>query len=157
MEKLLYPFTNLSHEQIPNIANKIEIKEEQNELTFYVKDKKIEEDKLYIGMLSYIKLIELLLKENKDINKTIIEIKDDVVNRIVDLKDAGEKVLLEKLQLENDKITLLLLKNIIEAYEIEYDVVKTDDPKKYKPTKDKTSDTMNMKKELILELINTAK
>ena len=95
---------------------------------------------------------------NKDINElntTIHKITDDVVTRILDLKDAGANVLLEKLQLEDSVITINLLKNIIEAYEIDYGVKKSNDPKRYQPVREKTNDSISMQTEKILSLIKT--
>ena len=159
MEKQLsYPLSNLTKDQLVIIAKKIEIRNEDNSVKFYINDKLLEDDKLCIGMISYIKLIELFMNGNKDINElntTIHKITDDVVTRILDLKDAGANVLLEKLELENSIITLNLLKNIIEAYEIDYGVKKSDNPKRYQPIKEKTNDSISMQTEKILSLIKT--
>ena len=159
MEKQLsYPLSNLTKEQLVIIAKKIEIRSEDNSVKFYINDKLLEDDKLCIGMISYIKLIELFMNSNKDINElneTIHKITEDIVTRILDLKDAGANVLLEKLELENSVITLNLLKNIIEAYEIDYGVKKSNDPKKYQPIKEKTNDSISMQTEKILSLIKT--
>lgn len=159
MEKQLsYPLSNLTKDQLVTIAKKIEIRNEDNSVKFYINDKLLEDDKLCIGMISYIKLIELFMNGNKDINElntTIHKITDDVVTRILDLKDAGANVLLEKLELENSIITLNLLKNIIEAYEIDYGVKKSNDPKRYQPIKEKTNDSISMQTDKILSLIKT--
>lgn len=159
MEKQLsYPLSNLTKDQLVTIAKKIEIRNEDNFVKFYINDKLLEDDKLCIGMISYIKLIELFMNGNRDVNElntTIHKITDDVVTRILDLKDAGANVLLEKLELENSIITLNLLKNIIEAYEIDYGVKKSDNPKKYQPIKEKTNDSISMQTEKILSLIKT--
>ena len=159
MEKQLsYPLSNLTQEQLVTIAKKIEIRNENNSVKFYINDKLLEDDKLCIGMISYIKLIELFMNSNKDINElneTIHKITEDIVTRILDLKDAGANVLLEKLQLEDSIITLNLLKNIIEAYEIDYGVKKSDDPKRYQPLKEKTNDSISMQAEKIMTLIKT--
>ena len=159
MEKQLsYPLSNLTKDQLVIIAKKIEIRNEDNSVKFYINDKLLEDDKLCIGMISYIKLIELFMNGNKDVNElntTIHKITDDVVTRILDLKDAGANVLLEKLQLEDSIITLNLLKNIIEAYEIDYGVKKSDNPKRYQPIKEKTNDSISMQTEKILSLIKT--
>ena len=159
MEKQLsYPLSNLTKDQLVIIAKKIEIRNEDNSVKFYINDKLLEDDKLCIGMISYIKLIELFMNGNKDINElntTIHKITDDVVTRILDLKDAGANVLLEKLQLEDSVITINLLKNIIEAYEIDYGVKKSNDPKRYQPVREKTNDSISMQTEKILSLIKT--
>lgn len=159
MEKQLsYPLSNLTKDQLVTIAKKIEIRNEDNSVKFYINDKLLEDDKLCIGMISYIKLIELFMNGNRDVNElntTIHKITDDVVTRILDLKDAGANVLLEKLELENSVITLNLLKNIIEAYEIDYGVKKSNDPKRYQPIKEKTNDSISMQTEKILSLIKT--
>ena len=159
MEKQLsYPLSNLTKDQLVIIAKKIEIRNEDNSVKFYINDKLLEDDKLCIGMISYIKLIELFMNSNKDINElneTIHKITEDIVTRILDLKDAGANVLLEKLQLENSIITLNLLKNIIEAYEIDYGVKKSNDPKRYQPVREKTNDSISMQTEKILSLIKT--
>lgn len=159
MEKQLsYPLSNLTKDQLVTIAKKIEIRNEDNSVKFYINDKLLEDDKLCIGMISYIKLIELFMNGNRDVNElntTIHKITDDVVTRILDLKDAGANVLLEKLELEDSVITLNLLKNIIEAYEIDYGVKKSNDPKRYQPIKEKTNDSISMQTEKILSLIKT--
>ena len=159
MEKQLsYPLSNLTKDQLVIIAKKIEIRNEDNSVKFYINDKLLEDDKLCIGMISYIKLIELFMNGNKDINElniAIHKITDDVVTRILDLKDAGANVLLEKLQLEDSIITLNLLKNIIEAYEVDYGVKKSDNPKRYQLIKEKTNDSISMQAEKIMTLIKT--
>lgn len=164
MEKknLIYPFVDTSIEQLELVSNKIEVKEIEGNIEFYSNNKKIiEDDNLCIGMLSYIKFLGTLSinyeNENKEeyINSIVIKIKDDIINRIVDLKDVGEDVLFNKLELKEDHILMILLKNIIKAYEIELDVEKTENPKIYTPIKDKCNDSMSMQKEKILELVKT--
>lgn len=159
MEKQLnYPFINLTTDKLLETAKKIEMKEE-DKLNFYIGNNLVEEDKLYLGMISYIKLIESLIesgKDTKELNEIIYKIREDVVTRILDLKDAGASRLLEKLEIENNEVNLGLLSNIIEAYEIEYDVKKSEDPKRYKLSTEKTNDSMQMKQELILKLTKTA-
>ena len=159
MEKQLkYPFINLTTDKLLETAKKIEMKEE-DKLNFYVGEKLVEEDKLYIGMVSYIKLLERMIesgKDTKELNEIIFKIREDVVTRIIDLKDAGAARLLEKLEIDNNQINLGLLSNIIEAYEIEYDVRKSEDPKRYELSTEKTNDSMQMKQELIIKLTKTA-
>ena len=157
MEKqLLYPLSNLTKEKLLETAKKIEMKEE-DKLNFYVGEKLVEEDKLYMGMISYIKLLESMVESDKDLNQIISTIYQDVVkDRIIELKDAGAAKLLEKLEIENNQVNLSLATNIIEAYEIEWNVEKSDNPKRYELSTEKTSDSMYLKQELILKLTKTA-
>ena len=157
MEKQLkYPFLNLTVDKLLKTAKKIEMKEE-DKLNFYVGEKLVEEDKLYMGMISYIKLLESMVESDKDLNQIISTIYQDVVkDRIIELKDAGAAKLLEKLEIENNQVNLSLATNIIEAYEIEWNVEKSDNPKRYELSTEKTSDSMYLKQELILKLTKTA-
>lgn len=158
-DKLKYPFVYFSLEQIMSISNKIKYYpvDEQSNIIFFINKKTVGNDsnKLFIAMLAYIKLIEILASRYKGqdvikyINECILKINECIINNIVYLKRVMPDELMKILNLNDDLNLKLLLNKIIEGYEKENDVQVFDD-NRYKPVKEKESDTMNLQSEKIL-------
>lgn len=158
-DKLRYPLVFFSLEEIMSINSKIKyyIVKQQSDMKFFINNKSINNNsnELFIAMLAYIKLIEILASTYqgddlfKYINECISKINQNIINGIVDLKKTMPDELIEILNLKDDLSSRLLLCKIIEGYEKENDVQVFND-NRYKPVKEKESDTMNLQSEKIL-------
>lgn len=157
-DKLKYPFVSFSLEQIMSISDKIKYYpvDEQSNIIFFINKKSVDKDsnKLFIAMLAYIKLIDILASRYqgqdlvKYINECILKINECIISNIVDLKRIMPDELIQILNLKDDLNFRLLFNKVIEGYEKENDVQVSID-NKYKPIKDKESDTMNLQSEKI--------
>ncbi|HPF83728.1 MAG TPA: hypothetical protein PLV83_06175 [Bacilli bacterium] len=155
--RLVYPFSALSLDNVMNIGKDITY----NDKELVLKDSKLDSNnKLYIGLISYIKVLYEINNNCKDIrdrydytNNYISKFNVIVIGKVLELKKINSKEIIEQLKLNYIPNIEVLVDNIINAYEKENDVYTTDeDLENYQISKEKNIDSMNIESQKLLEL-----